>query len=209
MHIEVEKKKDSLFQNTVKYNELIDIVKNIGEKCVSLQEFNEKISLEWNNITTQCCIKSPVHIYKYYAIEKENPKYGKYIMLHIKSEIDESRMESEKQRVLLNITENENKIKEMLQDESYLGDMRVTEQMIKKYKSALTETKSVLIKNPHYILDNMDEAKQTLYEYLIDVLQNNDICGIQKKIMLDNEYTKYMSLMTGIEVVMPEEFKYI
>jgi len=209
MHIEVEKKKDSLFQNTTKYNELIDAVKNVGEKCSSLEEFNSIIMNEWNNIVDRCCIKSNVHIYRYHTVLKENPKYGEYIMFYMKSEIDEGKFNKEKNKLILEIEENEKKINNKMSDEGYLNDLRITDNMILAYKLALTETKSVLIQNPHYILDHMDKMKRKFLEYLIDILENKQMCGIQKKIMLDNEYTKYMSLMTGIEVLIPDELKNI
>jgi hypothetical protein len=106
MHIEVEKKKDTLFQNTGKYNELIDAIKNIGEKCETLEEFNNIIMNEWDNIVNRCCIKSNVHIYRYNTVQKENPKYGKYIMFYMKSEIDEDRFNKEKERLMIEMEKN-------------------------------------------------------------------------------------------------------
>ena len=86
--------------------------------------------------------------------------------------------------------------------------MRVTEEMIKLYKLALMETKSVLVKNPHYILDNMDNMRKQFYEYLIDVLSNIDYCGIERKLMLECDYAKYMSYMTNIPIIFPDGLQY-
>jgi hypothetical protein len=59
------------------------------------------------------------------------------------------------------------------------------------------------------MLDHKDKMKIKFYEYLINILSDENMDGVKKKILLDNSYTKYMSYMTDIEIELPLEIRYL
>jgi hypothetical protein len=208
MLVEVQKKQDHMFMNSQKYDDLREELVNLGKECNNLNEFYLKVNLVWRDLVEKYCLKSPIHDYRFRAIIKKKDK-EEYIYVYLYSNVDQEKMVEEQEKIKKRLIESETIMNNNLQDESYINDMRVTDKMIELFKAAMIAIKSKYVKNPHYILDNMDEMKKSFYEYMIDVLSNKELCGIQKKVMLENEYTRYMSHMTGIEVILPEELKYV
>jgi hypothetical protein len=210
MKIEVEKKIDQYFQNTRKYNDLVDEIEKIGEVSNTFDEFKLHMNLKWNEFVDKYFIKNEFYEYKYNAYLKNSKDVdNQYIQVHVDSKPDNEKIEAKKKEIMEQQIEINKKIQYKYNDESYLNDMRVTDEMIRLYKLALSETKSLLVKNPHYILDHVDKMKKKFYEYLIDILRDDNMDGVKKKILLDNSYTKYMSYMTNIEVELPSEIRYL
>jgi hypothetical protein len=208
MRIEVEKKKDQFFRNTRDYNGLIDEIKNIGNECKDIYEFNMKLKSNWNVLVDKYYKKHEANIFSFFSQPKIKNN-EEYIFVYLKHDIDEERLKQIELEQYKIQQINEKKIDELLKDDDlYTNDLRVTNEMIKLYKSALIESKSTLIKNPHYILENMENMKKIYYEYLIDIISNPDYCGIERRIMLESQYAKYMSHMTGIPIIFPDGLEY-
>lgn len=208
MKVQVEKKKDQYFRNNRDYNAVIEAIQLLGSECQDIYEFNNRLVLIWDELVDKYFKKHEANIFSFFSQPKI--KNGEeYIHVYLKHEIDEEKLKGLEEEAIRKNQEQEKKIQTILKDEEiYVNDFRVTEEMIRLYKLALIETKSVLVKNPHYVLDNIEEMKKVFYEYLIDVLSNVEYCGIQRRVMLDSEYAKYMSLMTGIPIILPDELKY-
>jgi hypothetical protein len=208
MRVELEKKIDHLFKNTRMYNDLVDELIIIGEQSENKEQFDNNMNNVWNQLVDKYIMKQPFYeyLYKSYLMNKNSIEY---IQVQIDAKLDKEKFEEHKQNIEREIEEKERILRYRYHDDSYMNDFRVTDVMKTLYKEALVETESTLIKNPHYILDHMDKTKLKFYEYLVGVLSDENMNGIKKKVMLENAYTKYMSHMTGIEVVLPEELKYI
>jgi hypothetical protein len=208
MKVIVERKKDIYFRNTRDYNGLIEEVETLGNECKDIYEFNTKLASKWNNLVDKYYKKHEANIFSFFSQPKTKNE-EEYIQVYLKHDIDEDKLKEMETEQLEKQKENDKQIDKLLQDDRvYVNDLRVTEEMIKLYKSALTESKSVLIKNPHYILDHIEEMQKVFYEYLIDVLSNPDYCGIQRRLMLESDYAKYMSLMTSVPIVFPDGLQY-
>jgi hypothetical protein len=211
MKIEVEKKIDQYFQNTRKYNDLVDEIEKIGEVSNTIEVFKFNMDVKWNNLIDKYFIRNEFYEYKYNAYIKKNIENAEeqYILVQIDSKPDNEKIEAKKKEITERQIEMNKKFQYKYNDDSYLNDMRVTYEMIRLYKLALSESKSILIKNPHYMLDHKDKMKIKFYEYLINILSDENMDGVKKKILLDNSYTKYMSYMTDIEIELPLEIRYL
>ena len=208
MKVEVERKKDQFFRNTRDYNGLIESIQKIGEECKDIYEFNTKLVDNWDVLVDKYYKKHEANLFSFFAQPKTR-NGEEYIFVYLKHDIDTEKLQQLETDATKKREENENKINKLLNDDDlYTNDLRVTEEMIRLYKLALMETKSVLIKNPHYILDHMDKMQKKFYEYLIDVLSNPDYCGIERKLMLECQYAKYMSYITDIPIVFPDGLEY-
>jgi hypothetical protein len=208
MKVEVEKKKDQFFRNTQDYNGLIEEIQQIGVDCKDIYEFNNKLASKWNELVDKYYKKHEANIFSFFSQPKT--KNGEeYIFVYLKHDIDEEKIKQLEQEQYEKQQENEKQINKLLEDDQlYVNDMRVTDDMIRLYKLALMESKSTLIKNPHYILDNIEKMKKSFYEYLIDVISNPDYCGIERRIMLESQYATYMSHITGIPIIFPDGLEY-
>jgi hypothetical protein len=208
MRVEVEKKIDQYFQNTRKYNGLVEEIEKVASESNNIDEFKNNMNMIWELLVEKYFIVNEFCEYSYNAYLKNNNN-DPYILVQINSKPNDEKIEMKKQEIMKEQQEMNRKFQLKYNDDSYLNDMRVTDQMIRLYKLALSETRSVLVKNPHYILDHMDKTKKKFYEYLIDILGDENLDGVKKKILLENDYTKYMSYMTNIEVELPPEIKYL
>jgi hypothetical protein len=208
MRVEVERKKDQFFRNTRDYNAVIEAIELLGNECKDIYEFNNRLVLIWGELVDKYFKKHDANVFGFFA-QPKTKKGEEYIYVYLKHEIDEEKLNKIEQEALEKQKNMDEKIDKILKDDSiYVNDLRVTEDMIRLYKLALMETKSDLIKNPHYILDHKEKMEKVFYEYLIDVLSNPEYCGIQRRIMLESEYAKYMSLMTGIPIIFPDGLQY-
>ena len=87
------------------------------------------------------------------------------------------------------------------------SDKRVTIEMKNLYYKALMKSnENAKILNPVEILDDLEENKDKFKEYL-DIVVKGDYHPYAKFLMYNNDYTKYMSLMTGVSIKMPEELE--
>jgi hypothetical protein len=208
MKIEVEKKIDHLFRNTSDYNNLVYELEEIGNKVNNKEEFDNNMLNIWDNVVNKYIMKQPFYIYSYKSyLQKKNNE--ELLHIQINAKLDQIKYNEYKRQIEIDLAEKERILKNKYNDTSYMNDLRVTEKMSELYKEALVETESTLIKNPHYILDHMEKMKKKFYEYLINILEDKQMNGIKKKVMLENNYTKYMSHITGIDVLIPDELKHI
>jgi len=168
-----------------------------------------RLQLKWNELVDNYFKKHEANIFKFNC-ESKTIKEEEIIYVYLKHNINEEIIKQLELEALQKTTENDDKINKLLEDENlYINDMRVMDDMVKLYKNALIETKSTLVKNPHYILEHMDIMKRDFYEYMIDIISNIDYCGIQKRLLLESNYAKYMSNMTGIPIILPDGLEYV
>jgi hypothetical protein len=113
--------------------------------------------------------------------------------IKLKNKIENLKQERFKEQTL----KNENKIKKKLKK-----DKRITSQMEFLYNQTKKEYKD--IDDPKTILDNIEEYKEELEDYLEEV-KITDYTPYAKYLMYNNLYTKYLSYMTNTKINIPKE----
>jgi hypothetical protein len=98
---------------------------------------------------------------------------------------------------------NNKKINDISINEKLLFDDRITSQMIQLYNKSCSDFKNVIIYDPIYILDHIDECKLFYINYNKNLLNNInidniDIVNFNK--LINSSYSEYMNLMLNINI---------
>ena len=87
-----------------------------------------------------------------------------------------------------------------------IKNKNVSTGMIESYITVSQKFPNSNIKNPMEILDDLNNAKMDFFDYLNNIIQQK-IEPYDKQLLLKNDYTDYMSLMTDIPVIIPKEME--
>lgn len=82
------------------------------------------------------------------------------------------------------------------------NDSRITEDMLSKYRSAITDFPDTKIGNPKQILDDPEKYKKEYGKYVFEIIKmaKEKKWGITTiKTMLQNSYTSYITYVLGID----------
>jgi|APSaa5957512622_1039677.scaffolds.fasta_scaffold60877_3 hypothetical protein len=203
---------DQIFKTQISRAKFKQVINNIYEKTESLDEF--RIELEENK---KFLIDNFLYTTQYidtdftYEIIKDSVDKPPRMIIDIK-QIENENYRKEVNRLKLQSLIHEKKYKKQ------------SELMVKKEMKKLTKSKNVSTKmidmyikvsqkfpksninSPIDILNDLDNAKIDFLDYMNKIIQQ-EIEPYDKQLLLKNEYTDYMSLMTGIPVIFPKQLE--
>lgn len=203
---------DQIFKSPVSRTKFKQVINNIYEKAETLDEFKKE--LEEN---TKFLIDNFLYTTQYidvsftYEIIKESPNKPPRMVIDIK-QVENENYRKEMNKLKLQALIHEKKYKKQSEQivkkemKKLVKNKNVSTKMIDMYIKVSQKFPKSNIKNPMEILNDLDNTKIDFLDYMNNILQRK-INPYDKQILLKNEYTEYMSLMTDIPVIIPKELE--
>ncbi|AYV79513.1 MAG: hypothetical protein Faunusvirus19_3 [Faunusvirus sp.] len=192
---------DHYFESKEMKRKLRDKLKAIYNKTLDEQKFSVLFTEKKQELITNYLKfgATSKYVFTTSVIKREETVTIGVFIQHKESNIDNLKQMMRYRRLDLKDQRlNKNIKKETVE---YKKDPRVTVTMADFYEKA--RRYSPYVPNPAEILDDLDNVKLEFYTYLMDTI-NNKMDVYSKEMLLKNEYTSYMTLMTDIPVVMPQ-----
>lgn len=202
--------KDNPFNSDNARNNLKNRIKKLYKSSQNEAEFRQKFIQLKQELIDMYFIKNKMITTTLFLLIDKHTKMDETddgVTIKIEIEQNENRRELIKEQIKYKkmMQEKQMKAYEKLQDLSYEKDNRVTELMALLYKKVIVKAPLTDVMNPKEILDNLTEAKKKYYKYLLTIINNDQMNPYEKDMLLNNVYTEYMSLMTGIPVKIPKQ----
>lgn len=168
--------------------------------------FIENINNEKNNLIEKYMNKQKLINYNF-DVQKKNGNNGVRIEVELLMEENQREIQKIKLNQKINKIKEENLKEKIIKNNIKIKnklkkDKRVTKDMEILYRNALTEVND--IDDPKEILDDLDYYKEELENYLKEV-EKSEHTPYAKYLMYNNNYTKYLSFMTKVQVKIPKE----
>lgn len=200
---------DQVFKTQVSREKFKQVVDNIYKKSKTLEEFKKELDENKNFLIDNFLYTNQyIDVDFTYEIVKEKEDKPPRMIIDVK-QTENDAYRKELLRLKLQAKINEKKYKKQSEQlvkkemKKLTKNKNVSTEMINKYIKVSQKFPNSEIKNPMDILSNLDECQIDFLDYMNNILQQQ-ISPYDKQMLLQNEYTEYMSLMTGIKVVIPK-----